>query len=825
METDRREEGEEEPTGEPAPAPASGDNEEEAGLPINPPSQEVGGAPPLPPEEAPADAGQPQTGTPETVESDSNSSAGSPSGWSSNARGRTVQRKKGATPPAADAAAGTAADPSASADAAADAAAAAADTDGETLNAAADTAAAAANNAATADTAAAAGTDADTFNAAADTAADAADTAADTATAADTDSDTSAAAAAAPADASAAAAPAAAADTAAAPKARRPLALRPPPADASPARDDDQKLLVLSQYFSPARRRHRTVASGGGDASVAGGDWAFLRHVGKVLEQPRDGLSPLANEAGEILGYGYKTYREGLTPVVRWHCRYLKDVVLVCDDETRRELRAQSKHRIEYRPSHGVLLYICGMSVDVPPAAHLAAKGGLGFSARNLLTPAKDAVAGVSPLKPAKHAAGVSRFHACFSRRGGPAGGERRAAAVPPAPADAAAVLGRWVALSRGGVAPRSLVGFIQSAGRGKGAPFAKVVEAGRVGKMARTLGGALTHVLFDLASPEQAPHKVPQALDSMGWRHVRYGVSPGHWKRFFEFLSNLLLEHHEPAPQSPTEESAADSAPPKVPQALDSMGWRHVRYGQYTRERAMTDPGLRELAAQVQAQGQQMATLMAAVNGLVEQARSGGARMRDARSIWLDEEDEEEAERGINPDGTDGEVEGSEMQGKRSKAEDTGGRGGKGKTNAGENDDTSGGGNGVAKQEASGGKQGKKKKKRNGGWIEVSGRKPTAARAMEEKKVQEGEKAVERARKAKIELRQEDWGVPVVDHTELAEATVAFAPMASARRIRREGMPEGSAVVTVAALEGSRRTDVVCRVDGAEKVLPGYVT
>ncbi|KAJ9464996.1 hypothetical protein DIPPA_11022 [Diplonema papillatum] len=57
-------------------------------------------------------------------------------------------------------------------------------------------------------------------------------------------------------------------------------------------------------------------------------------------------------------------------------------------------------------------------------------------------------------------------------------------------------------------------------------------------------------------------------------------------------------------------------------------------------------------------------------------------------------------------------------MQGKRSKAEDTGGRGGKGKTNAGENDDTSGGGNGVAKQEASGGKQGKKKKKRNGGLI-----------------------------------------------------------------------------------------------------------
>ncbi|KAJ9468440.1 hypothetical protein DIPPA_33110 [Diplonema papillatum] len=118
-----------------------------------------------------------------------------------------------------------------------------------------------------------------------------------------------------------------------------------------------------------------------------------------------------------------------------------------------------------------------------------------------------------------------------------------------------------------------------------------------------------------------------------------------------------------------------------------------------------MADPGFRELAAQVQAQGQQMATLMAAVNGLVEQARSGGARVRDARSIWLDEEDEEEAERGIDPDGTDGEVEGSEMRGKasvdeaqdggkskkkgkRSKAEDTGGRGVKGRTNAGENDD-----------------------------------------------------------------------------------------------------------------------------------------
>ncbi|KAJ9471323.1 hypothetical protein DIPPA_11160 [Diplonema papillatum] len=37
--------------------------------------------------------------------------------------------------------------------------------------------------------------------------------------------------------------------------------------------------------------------------------------------------------------------------------------------------------------------------------------------------------------------------------------------------------------------------------------------------------------------------------------------------------------------------------------------------------------------------------------------------------------------------------------------------------------------------------------------------------------------------------------------------------------------MPEGSALVTVAALEGSRRTDVVCRVDGAEKVLPAFVT
>ncbi|KAJ9452922.1 hypothetical protein DIPPA_26181 [Diplonema papillatum] len=172
-----------------------------------------------------------------------------------------------------------------------------------------------------------------------------------------------------------------------------------------------------------------------------------------------------------------------------------------------------------------------------------------------------------------------------------------------------------------------------------------------------------------------------------------------------------------------------------------------------------------------------------------------------------------------------------SKKKGKRSKAEDTGGRGVKGRTNAGENDDGSGGGNGVAKQAASTGKGSKKKKKHNGGWTEVSGkkeRKPTAERAMEEvgqRKAEEDGKPVEGARKTKIELRQEDWGVPVVEHTKLAEATVAFAPMASARKIRREGMPEGSAMVTVAALEGSRRTDVVCRVDGAEKVLPAYVT
>ncbi|KAJ9447553.1 hypothetical protein DIPPA_22271 [Diplonema papillatum] len=233
-----------------------------------------------------------------------------------------------------------------------------------------------------------------------------------------------------------------------------------------------------------------------------------------------------------------------------------------------------------------------------------------------------------------------------------------------------------------------------------------------------------------------------------------------------------------------------------------------------------MTDPGFKELAAQVQAQGKQMADLMAAVSGLVRQAQTDGAKKQSTTNApsWADDEgDEREL---CWDDGGDG-VAGSN-------AEKAGGKGGKGKASAGENDETSGGGDGVAKQEASGGKQGKKKKKRNGGWIEVPGKKPTAARAMEEdgqKKAQEGEKAVGGARKARIELRQEDWGVPVVDHTELAEATVAFAPMASARRIRREGMPEGSAVVTVAALEGSRRTDVVCRVDGAEKVLPGYVT
>ncbi|KAJ9444630.1 hypothetical protein DIPPA_09262 [Diplonema papillatum] len=92
----------------------------------------------------------------------------------------------------------------------------------------------------------------------------------------------------------------------------------------------------------------------------------------------------------------------------------------------------------------------------------------------------------------------------------------------------------------------------------------------------------------------------------------------------------------------------------------------------------------------------------------------------------------------------------------------------------------------------------------------------------MEERKYKKARKAVEGARKAKIELRQEDWGVPVVDHTELAEATVAFAPMASARRIRREGMPEGSAVVTVAALEGSRRTDVGAELTARRKCCRG---
>ncbi|KAJ9445345.1 hypothetical protein DIPPA_32444 [Diplonema papillatum] len=233
-----------------------------------------------------------------------------------------------------------------------------------------------------------------------------------------------------------------------------------------------------------------------------------------------------------------------------------------------------------------------------------------------------------------------------------------------------------------------------------------------------------------------------------------------------------------------------------------------------------MTDPGLKELAAQVQAQGKQMADLMAAVSGLVRQAQTDGAKKQSTTNApsWADDEgDEREL---CWDDGGDG-VAGSN-------AENAGGKGGKGKASAGENDETSGGGDGVAKQEASGGKQGKKKKKRNGGWIEVPGKKPTAARAMEEdgqKKAQEGEKAVGGARKARIELRQEDWGVPVVDHTELAEATVAFAPMAGARKVRREGMPEGSAMVTVAALEGSKRTDVVCRVDGAEKVLPAFVT
>ncbi|KAJ9464029.1 hypothetical protein DIPPA_12912 [Diplonema papillatum] len=151
-----------------------------------------------------------------------------------------------------------------------------------------------------------------------------------------------------------------------------------------------------------------------------------------------------------------------------------------------------------------------------------------------------------------------------------------------------------------------------------------------------------------------------------------------------------------------------------------------------------MADPGFREVAAQVQAQGQQMATLMAAGESIqTEPTGRWRARRCVGRHRWT-------------------------------------------------------------KQGASTGKGSKKKKKKhNGGWTEVSGkkeRKPTAERAMEEvgqRKAEEDGKPVVGARKAKIELRQEDWGVPVVEHTKLAEATVAFAPMASARKIRREGMPE----------------------------------
>ncbi|KAJ9473331.1 hypothetical protein DIPPA_08053 [Diplonema papillatum] len=213
------------------------------------------------------------------------------------------------------------------------------------------------------------------------------------------------------------------------------------------------------------------------------------------------------------------------------------------------------------------------------------------------------------------------------------------------------------------------------------------------------------------------------------------------------------------------------------------------------------------------------MADLMAAVSGRLSRPRRMARRSRIRRTHPAGRMTREERE--LCWDDGGGGAAGS-------KAEKADGKSGKGKANAGE-DDGSGGGNGVAKQEASDGKQGKdkKKKKRNGGWIEVSGKKDGRARDGRGR-TQEGtrkRKASRRCEEREERAEQEDWGVPVVDHTELAEATVALAPMAGARKTQRAGIPEGSAVVTVAALEGSRRTDVVCRIDGAEKVLPVYVS
>ncbi|KAJ9436458.1 hypothetical protein DIPPA_35747 [Diplonema papillatum] len=229
-----------------------------------------------------------------------------------------------------------------------------------------------------------------------------------------------------------------------------------------------------------------------------------------------------------------------------------------------------------------------------------------------------------------------------------------------------------------------------------------------------------------------------------------------------------------------------------------------------------MTDLGFKELAAQVQAQGRQMADLMAAVSGLVRQAQTDGAKKQSTTNApsWADDEgDEREL---CWDDGGDG-VAGSD-------AEKAGGKGGKGKASAGENDETSGGGTAWRSKRRRVENRGKRKRSATEGGkrCRARSRRPRARwkrtdrrRHKKAKRQLEGRKARDRAEAGRL-------GVPVVDHTELAEATVAFAPMASARRIRREGMPEGSAVVTVAALEGSRRTDVVCRVDGVEKVLPG---
>ncbi|KAJ9437499.1 hypothetical protein DIPPA_17597 [Diplonema papillatum] len=150
-----------------------------------------------------------------------------------------------------------------------------------------------------------------------------------------------------------------------------------------------------------------------------------------------------------------------------------------------------------------------------------------------------------------------------------------------------------------------------------------------------------------------------------------------------------------------------------------------------------MTDPGFKELAAQVQAQGKQMADLMAAVSGLVRQAQTDGAKKQSTTNApsWADDEgDEREL---CWDDGGDG-VAGSDAEKAGGKAEKA--RRVQVRTTNQRRRGRRGEARGV------GWKTGEKEKEAQRRVERGAGKKPTAARAMEEEQ--------RRHKKARRQLR-----------------------------------------------------------------------